>query len=142
VLVELSPLIGQVAHPEALMDRPAEEALSDLARTFFSTFDSPTAVRLFRLLVAEVARRPEEGDLFAQSGIMVAVSFIADYLHRQVELGKLRPHDTRSSARAFLGSLVVYVMGRELFPLIGADPLDTERYVQEVVGIFLNGLRC
>ncbi len=141
VLIQLSPLINKTPSFEALMDHPPEEVLPLIARTFFSTFDNPDTVRLFRIFISEVARSPEVGNHFAQSGIMMALNFLIVYLQRQVDLGRLRPHDPQSSARSFMGTLVIYMMGREIFPPLRAGLPDPERYVQEVAAIFLDGLR-
>jgi hypothetical protein len=39
-----------------------------------------------------------------------------------------------------MGSLVIYVLGREIMPALRATLPDPERYVREVVSIFLSGL--
>ena len=39
-----------------------------------------------------------------------------------------------------MGMLVVYVLGREVFPAIGAGFPPAETYSQEVTAIFLTGL--
>jgi len=39
-----------------------------------------------------------------------------------------------------MGMLVVYVLGREVFPAIGSGFPPAELYGQEVATIFLNGL--
>ncbi len=52
----------------------------------------------------------------------------------------MRPHDTQSSARSFIGSFVIYMIGREIFLPLRAGLPDQELYAQEVVTIFLKGL--
>ena len=56
--------------------------------------------------------------MFAERGPLVILGFLERYLRRQIELGRLRPHDPRASARAFMGMLIVYVLGREIFPAV------------------------
>ncbi len=77
---------------------------------------------------------------FAQRGPLVVLNFLERYLARQIELGRLRAHDPRAGARAFMGMLVVYVLGREVFPAIGAGFPSAETYASEVTNIFLRGL--
>jgi TetR/AcrR family transcriptional regulator len=77
---------------------------------------------------------------FAQRGPLVVLNFLERYLARQIELGRLRAHDPRAGARAFMGMLVVYVLGREVFPAIGAGFPNAEAYATEVTNIFLRGL--
>jgi len=91
-------------------------------------------------LLSEAARHPSVAAFFAQRGPLVVLNFLERYLARQIELGRLRQHDPRAAARAFMGMLVVYVLGREVFPVIGAGFPAADVYAKEVTGIFLNGL--
>ena len=70
----------------------------------------------------------------------LVASFLERYLRRQTELGRLRPHDPRASARAFMGMLIVYVLGREILPPVGDGFPGRDTYGREVTSIFLNGL--
>jgi TetR/AcrR family transcriptional regulator len=69
------------------------------------------------------------------------LGFLKAYLSRQVELGRLRPHDTRSGARAFVGMLIPQAAGKILFPALREDGLTDEEHLETAVGIFLEGLR-
>jgi AcrR family transcriptional regulator len=71
----------------------------------------------------------------------MVLGFFVAYLERQIELGALKPHDPQTSARAFFGPLVVYVLGREVFLPLKEGLPDKERYAEDAVDIFLNGLR-
>jgi hypothetical protein len=53
----------------------------------------------------------------------------------------LRPHDTRSGARAFVGMLIPQAAGKILFPALREDGLTDEDHLETAVGIFLEGLR-
>ena len=70
----------------------------------------------------------------------MVLKFLERYLSRQIELGRLEPHDPRAAARAFMGMLIVYVLGREILPAVGAGFPEAEQYGQQVTAIFLNGL--
>src|SRR5438445_465669 len=93
-----------------------------------------------RAQIVEAARHPSVAAFFAQRGPLVVLNFLERYLARQIELGRLRQHDPRAAARAFMGMLVVYVLGREVFPAIGAGFPSAENYASEVTRIFLRGL--
>jgi len=93
-----------------------------------------------RVLLSETARHPSVAAFFAERGPLVVLSFLERYLARQVELGRLRPHDPRAAARAFMGMLVVYVLGREVFVALASGFPAADVYAAEVTGIFLNGL--
>lgn len=140
LLDEMAPFLGVVGDAEHLLDEPPEEVLPVIANGFIHTVQEPVIGRFLRVLLSEAARHPSVATFFAQRGPLVVLSFLERYLARQVELGRLRPHDPRAAARAFMGMLVVYVLGRELFPEIGAGFPVGERYASEVTTIFLNGL--
>jgi TetR/AcrR family transcriptional regulator len=59
---------------------------------------------------------------------------------RQVELGRLGPHDVRASARAFIGMLLPQAGGKVFFAAIREDGLTDEEHIEAAVGIFLQGL--
>lgn len=142
VLMQLSPLLQQVTSPATLMGRPPQEVLTLVAQSYLSTFNDPDTLYLFRIFISEAARRPEVGEHFAQTGVMTVLNFLVMYFQHQVELGRLRPHDPQTSARAFLGTLVTYVLGREIFPPLRANLPEPGAYVRDIVGIFLDGLRA
>jgi AcrR family transcriptional regulator len=141
VLGQASPLVSITAAPAALMERTPEEVLPIIARTFLDTFDDPDMVKLIRIFFSEAVRKPETSTYFAQTGMITVLNFLVDYQQRQVELGRLRPHDYQSAARSFIGTLVIYIMSREIFPPLRADLPDKERYVAGMTTIFLRGLR-
>ena len=68
------------------------------------------------------------------------LGFLKSYMARQVELGRLRPHDVRASARAFIGMLLPQAGGKMFFAAIREDGLTDEEHIEAVVGIFLRGL--
>src|SRR5438552_3965203 len=105
-------------------------------------------------MINQVAVEPEPGDgggrrtqildaaldVMAEHGPLVVLSFLERYFTRQIELGQLRAHDPRAAARAFMGMLIVYAIGREIFPTIGTGFPPGDTYGKEVVAIFLTGL--
>ncbi len=140
MLEEMAPFLGVVADSEHLLDQPPEDVLPLIVDGFLRTVQQPVIGRFVRVLLSEAARHPSVAAFFAERGPLVVVNFLERYLARQIELGRLRPHDPRAAARAFMGMLVVYVLGREVFPVIGAGFPSAERYAKEVTAIFLNGL--
>ena len=140
MLEEMAPFLGVVANAEHLLDEPPEIVLPQLTNGFLKTVQQPVIGRFVRVLLSEAARHPSVAAFFAQRGPLVVVNFLERYLARQIEMGRLRAHDPRAGARAFMGMLVVYVLGREVFPAIGAGFPSAEAYASEVTRIFLNGL--
>ena len=140
MLEEMAPFLGVVANAEQLLDEPPEIVLPQITNGFLKTVQQPIIGRFVRVLLSEAARHPSVAAFFAQRGPLVVLNFLERYLARQIELGRLRAHDPRAAARAFMGMLVVYVLGREVFPAIGAGFPSAETYASEVTNIFLRGL--
>ena len=135
------PVLRAVRDPTGLLDLPPEEVLPTIARGYLSTFDNPAAQRMVRLMMGEAMRRPEIADIFGSAVIKRVLGFLKSYMARQVELGRLRPHDVRSSARAFIGMLLPQAGGKLFFPVIREDGLTDEEHIETAVNVFLEGLR-
>jgi len=142
ILLEMTPLTEQVSNFNGQMDLPPEEALTSVARVCLSAFDDPDVARLFRVFISDVSRGPEASIYFVRSGMNSILDYLVSYFQRQVELGRLRPHDAQSSARSFVGMLITYVLGRDIFPGLGPALPSAAQYIQDIVALFLNGLRC
>ncbi len=141
VLSRHLPILQLVLDPGALLDRPPEEVLPQIARAYLAMVDRPLAQRLLRLLLPEAIRRPEMVDQLGGRMIARILDFVKAYLTRQVELGHLRPHDVRASARAFVGMLLPQLGGKLLLPALQADGLTDEEHIATIVAIFLRGLQ-
>ncbi|MGZ3583175.1 MAG: TetR/AcrR family transcriptional regulator [Ktedonobacterales bacterium] len=135
------PIVKLVSDPAALLDRPPEEVLSLLAHAYLAMADRPTAQRLVRLLAPEVIRRPEVADLLGGRVIAKVLSFIESYLTHQITLGRLRPHDARAAARAFVGMTLPQLGGKLFLPALAAEGLTDDAYVEAIIAIFLRGLQ-
>jgi TetR/AcrR family transcriptional regulator len=140
VLARHLPILRLLLDPAPLLDRPPQEVLSLVARTYLTMVEQPAARQLVRLLVAEAVRRPEALDTLGGGMIARARDFFTTYLARQVELGRLRPHDVRASARAFFGMLVPPIARQLLESALPAPDLTTDDYVEMIVALFLRGL--
>jgi TetR/AcrR family transcriptional regulator len=142
VLARHMPIFQALRHPEPLMEQPPEEVLPMLARAYLATANSPIPQRLGRLVIGEALRRPDVADMVARRGVVRGLEFFKAYLSRQVELGRLRPHDVRSSARALVGMFVPQAVGDAFLPALKAsDGLTDEEHLWTAIEIFLRGLR-
>ena len=133
------PVVRAVAEPDGLMDLPPEEMLPRLGRAYFA-FER-IDIRTLKLVIGEAVRRPEVAETFVRSGPARVLDFLKVYMERQIELGRLRPHDARSSARAFIGMLIPQLAGKLFFPTLVEDGLSDEEHLETAVDIFLRGLR-
>ena len=136
------PVLRAVRDPAGLLDQPPEKVLPMIARRYLSTFDNPVGQRMARLMVGEVTRSREIVEIFGNAVIKRVLGFLKSYMARQVELGRLRPHDVRSSARAFMGMMLPQAGGKLFFPTIREDGLTDEEHVETATDIFLSGLRA
>ena len=138
VLSSQVPVLRAVADPATMMVLPPEEVLPKLGQAYFAfeKFD----VRMLQLMVGEAVRRPEIAEMFIRSGPGKVLEFLKVYLEHQIELGRLKPHDARSSARAFIGMLMPQLAGQLFFPALLEDGLTDEEHLKTAVSIFLEGL--
>lgn len=141
VLGKQLPIMQMVLDPAPLLDRPPDEVLPLLARAYLATADRPGAPRLVRLLAPELIRRPEVADAVGGPLIAKVLEFIKTYLAHQIEVGRLRPHDVRASARAFIGMILPQLGGKLFLPALRADGLTDEEHIATLVEIFLRGLQ-
>jgi AcrR family transcriptional regulator len=140
IVRERAAVFQMADHPEQLMDLPPRQGLALIGRTYLSVFRVPGNVAILRILIAEAIRFPQIAEMFYKQAARRFLNFISQYLQHQVDLGRLRPHDTAVSARSFLGMFVINVVTREIMrdpDLIG---VSDEQIVATVVGIFLGGL--
>jgi AcrR family transcriptional regulator len=140
IFTRMSPFLNTVAEADASLDDPPEQVLPRLIGSFVSIAEQPEMGRFLRIMLSEFARHRAVANFFAERGPMVVLRFLERYLSRQVELGRLRPHDSRAAARAFMGMLIVYALGREIFPGVAAGFPSADAYAELVTAIFLNGL--
>lgn len=137
-----SPFLQAVFDPTSLMEKPPEEVLPFLARGYLEMAGQGVIPRLARLIISEIVRRPEMADMMADKFLLRVLGFLKNYLAHQVELGRLRPHDTRASARAFMGMLMPQALSLLVFPSLLQDGLTSEEHVETAVSIFLSGLKA
>lgn len=133
------PVVQAVADPAPLMDLPPEEVLPKIGRAYLA-FNRPNT-QVLRIIIAEAIRRPEVAETFLKGGPERVLGFLKAYMERQIALGQLRPHDARSSARAFIGMIMPQVLGKVLFFSLMDDGLTDEEHLENVVAVFLDGLR-
>jgi AcrR family transcriptional regulator len=140
IVRERATIFKMADHPEQLMELPPREGLALIGRTYLSLFKVPGNVAIVRILVAEAIRFPQIAEMFYKQAARRFLGLLSQYLQHQVDLGRLRPHDTVISARSFLGMFVINVVSREIMH----DPLvmgtSDEQLVATVLDIFLGGL--
>jgi AcrR family transcriptional regulator len=140
IIRERAAIFQLTDHPERLIELPPREGLALIGRTYLSVFKVPGNVAIIRIMVAEAIRFPQIAEMFYKQVASRFLGLLSQYLQHQVELGRLRPHDTLIAARSFLGMFVVNVVVREIMrdPVAMATP--DEQLIATVLDIFLGGL--
>jgi TetR/AcrR family transcriptional regulator len=85
-------------------------------------------------------RRPDVAEMFATDGPGKVLDLLKAYLERQIESGRLRPHDVRSSSWAFVGMLMPQLAGKLLSPALAEDGRTDEEHLKATTELLLQGL--
>lgn len=78
------------------------EALTEMGRNFLALLLSPDVLRLYRVIMAEAARRPKIAELFYAAGPERVTVLFADYFRRATAKGQYRIDDSEIAADQFL----------------------------------------
>ncbi|HEX9442008.1 MAG TPA: TetR/AcrR family transcriptional regulator, partial [Roseiflexaceae bacterium] len=109
IIRERAAIFQLAEHPERVIDLPPSEGLGLIGRTYLSVFKVPGNVALFRIVLGEAIRFPQIAEMFFKQVASRFFGLVSQYLQHQVDLGRLRPHDTMIAARSFVGMFVVNV---------------------------------
>ena len=125
--------------PAAPLDGlPVEDALAAFARRLLRTVYAPGTLALHRTVLAEVARFPELGRLFYESGPERNIAALADYLASHAGHPALAGSDPRKAAEEFFELARGYT---HLRLLLGIEPppgdAEIEAQVRRAVRRFL-----
>ena len=140
VLEHRIPMLQLLSHSEEMMALPPREALTVFASTFLKVVDNPKAIALTKLMLSESIRHPIVAQMLNSIGPGRGFAFLTDYLAKQMDAGVLKKMDTGAAARCFVGSLIAFILTREVFPQPDAQTLEPETMVKTVVEVFLQGM--
>jgi hypothetical protein len=122
-----------------MLDIPPQVLFTQIATGVLSLQDDPDAVAMLRLYLAEAFTVPEIAD--AISGVQRRMSgFLEAYLRHHIETGTLREHDVRSSARMLIGSIIIHLLGNQVFRQMAETFPPRDDYIHDVVTTLLHGL--
>jgi AcrR family transcriptional regulator len=140
VILERAPLLVQLqTRPDELMNLPPRETLTQIAQGFTQIFDQPEAVMIARLMMTELEQIGELGETVSHMQSMM-MAFLVSYFQAQIDQGVLRSADPQVMARAYMGSLIAYLMTRHIFPWLSAGLPSREDYGVQVVDLLLEGM--
>ncbi len=123
----------------AVTDGDDAEVLRTLAREMIArTQTDPT---LMRLLFFSALEGHALSDMFFRSRVQQLDSFLSRYIADRVAAGAFRPIDPIQATWNFIGMIVYHLLLRELFGQKPPAHLTMERAVEEMVALFLHGVR-
>lgn len=140
VIEHRAPTIALLNQSDTLLDLPPRQLLMLMGDAFVKTIDNRTTVAMIKLMLGESLRRPAVAQMLNTIGPARGFGFLTRYLDHQMQLGVLRQMDARAAARCFIGSLLGFVMAREVFPQPDSLTLSSETMVATAVEIFLGGV--
>jgi AcrR family transcriptional regulator len=136
---EHSPLRLIHTLPVEMLDQPPEKFLRFMAQQLLTILEDEHFVRLMRVFLPEAIYHPEITS-FNLPAMQEVVAFLARYLATKMESGEMRSANASLAAQIFGGSLMAFVIRRQLLH----DPLALEytheQIVEGVVNIVLHGL--
>lgn len=142
VVEQRMPLLQLLIHNDAdIMNKPPREVLLVFGKAFLRVAENPTSIALFKLILGEAMRQPIVAELLNSIGPSRSIGFLTRYLEKQMAAGVLKPMDSGAAARCFAGSLVAYLMTREVFLQPDAQQISPDTMVATAVEIFLRGMQ-
>ena len=124
----------------SLLEQEPEILFPVLLRKLLNAFEGQDSRLFVRVVLSEVSKDEELAGVIRDVN-SAGLNFLTAYMNRQVEMGRLRPHDTTSSVRFLAGSVLTVLLGWSLLPRIAEGMSPIEVYVETVVSIFLEGIK-
>ncbi|MCP4545159.1 MAG: TetR/AcrR family transcriptional regulator [bacterium] len=139
VIREFNHSLAHTRHFEELVELPAEDVLYAIGFEFIDTWDSPEMSQLLRIILLEVVHDPEVFDELVGHNILPVVDVLMRYFQYQVECGNFRSCDVNVAIRLFFGTMVSYILSREIISknYILPNPVD---YMKTTIDIILRGV--
>ncbi|WP_026735930.1 TetR/AcrR family transcriptional regulator [Fischerella sp. PCC 9605] len=141
VVEQRLPVLQLLFHSqEELMSKPPQDALTIFGKAFLEVSENPTLLPTIKLLLGEAFRQPQVAEMFNTIGPSRSIAFLTHYLTKQMSEGVLKPVNPEAAARCFVGSLVAYILTREVFLQPDAQKISPDIMVATAVEVFLRGL--
>ncbi len=122
-----SPAQLMTTLPPQVLELPPEIFLRMLILRALSIIESEQFVQLIRMLLPEIMHNVEMAPI-AASIIQRVLGFLGTYFEKQVEKGALRPIDGVLTAQVTIGSVIGFVLRRQII----RDPIALEYTHQQI----------
>ena len=96
---------------------------------------------LMRLLLFSALEGHALSDMFFRSRVKRVDEFLSRYIAERVAAGAFRPVDPLQAAWNFIGMIAYHLLYQEVFGQKPPPHLTTERAIDEMVDLFLKGMR-
>ena len=117
-----------------------EEQLTRIGLSFLKQVLSPDVLAFHRLMVSMGRSFPAAGQLFFETGPVMAANIVAGWIETKQAAGKLMPGDPKKLAQLFLDMLIgEHQLGWLTSRPGAAEPARVEETVRLAVKVFLNG---
>ena len=126
----------------ALFEAPSlAETLRRLAEHILGVALTPEALALHRMVIAEATRFPGLARILHELGAAAGIERIARVLEQRIAGGELRPIDPEFAAEQFILMVVSGPRRRALGLGTPLSPAELRDWVDQSVGLFLDGCR-
>ncbi len=141
VVEQRLPVLQLLTHREdEIMTKQPQDALTIFAKAFLEALETPKSIALMKLLLSEAFRQPIFAKTINTIGPSRSIAFLTRYLEKQISAGVLKPMNSGAAARCFVGSLVAYILTREVFLQPDAQQISSDTMVTTAIEVFLRGL--
>lgn len=123
------------------LDQPdIRDALLQVAHDFNNLLCTGDGLTMYRIVISEVPRFPELGEVFYDSGPTIMIDRIANILSRAADHGLLEIHDPRIAAIQFISLIRGELQLTRVLGLNRTSKNPTD-YIEASVDLFLTGCR-
>ncbi|MBR8838159.1 MAG: TetR/AcrR family transcriptional regulator [Stigonema ocellatum SAG 48.90 = DSM 106950] len=141
VVEQRLPVLQLLTHREnEIMTKPPQDALTIFAKAFLEGLETPKSIALMKLLLSEAFRQPIFAGTINTIGPSRSIAFLTRYLEKQISAGVMKPMNPGAAARCFAGSLIAYIVTREVFLQPDAQQISSDTMIATAVEVFLRGL--
>jgi AcrR family transcriptional regulator len=117
---------------------PPEEALAEIAQTFFRLRQEDST--LGRLLLFSALERHSLSQRFFRTHIADLYDCLAQYIRKRIKAGDFREMDPLLAARSFWGMVVYHFLMQELFGGKQYQEIDIDRASRVIADVWLEGM--
>jgi AcrR family transcriptional regulator len=114
--------------------------LRQVARTAYRRLCTPAYLAFFSMMIAEIPRHPEWGEIYFRRIGLELNRRIAEIFERAMRAGECRKVDPMLAARAFMGMFLMMALTQEHLGGKKHTPLSERKVIDSLTDIFLHGL--